>query len=75
MCTHIRRLRRTGDKRDGKAHRRLRVAQETPIDFGEPLVLLDLGGAALAAQTSPFPLIEEARDDVLARATCTCTTT
>ena len=38
-------------------------------------VLLDLGGAALAAQTSPFPLIEEARDDVLARATCTCTTT
>ena len=56
-------------------HRWLRVPQETPIDFGEPLVLLDLGGAALAAQTSPFPLIEEARDDVLARATCTCTTT
>ena len=56
-------------------HRWLRVPQETPIDFGEPLVLLDLRGPALAAQAGPFPLIEEARDDVLARATCTCTTT
>ena len=51
-------------------HRWLRVPQETPIDFGEPLVLLDLRGATLAAQTGPFTLIEETRNDVLASTAC-----
>lgn len=55
-------------ERIGKLTGGLHVSQETPIDFCEPLVLLDLGGAALAAQTGPFPIIEETRDDVLARA-------
>lgn len=49
-------------------YRRLRVAQKTPINFGEPFVLLDLRGAALAAQTGPFSLIEQTRDNVLAGA-------
>lgn len=47
-------------------HRRLRVAQEAPVYLGEPLVLLHLGGTALAAQPGRFPLIEQTRDDVFA---------
>lgn len=49
-------------------YRRLRVPQKTPINFGEPLVLLDLRSAALAAQAGPFSFIEQTRDNVLAGA-------
>lgn len=51
---------------DKRTYRRLRVAQQAPVDLGEPLVLLHLRGAALAAKPGPLPFVQEPYDDVFA---------
>ena len=50
-----------------KTHRWLSVPEQSPIDFREPLVLLDLARPALAPQSCEFILVKQLDDDVLAR--------
>ena len=47
-------------------YRRLGVAEEPPVDFGKPFVLLHLGGAALAAHPRLLRLVQQPRNKVLA---------
>ena len=64
--SHQRICRREAGDREENAYRRLRIAKQAPVNLGEPLVLLHLRSATLAAQTRRFSLVEESRDDVLA---------
>jgi hypothetical protein len=50
-----------------KTHRWLSIPEQSPIDFGEPFMLLDLTCPALASQSRELVLVKQLDDDVLAR--------
>ena len=50
-------------RHDGRAG----MSQEAPVDLGEPLVLLDLTRARARAEPCLLVLVQQARNDVLAR--------
>lgn len=50
-----------------KTYRWLSVSEQSPIDFGEPFMLLDLTCPALAPQPRELALIKQLDNDVLAR--------